>query len=450
MLRRSLLGYSLIALLAWSGSLHAKESVVGFQVPEDSPSSVGKLHVPKADARRAEKDSVQGTSTLPSTSKSGSKKAMGKVVETAPAPEVKAEAPPPPPPPPEPPKTTGYNKGFYIQTADGRYRLQINGYAQFLTEYDRIGGKNTFGFSPKNVRITFSGNIFTKKLTYKLQLDFAQFKDNLLLDTWFNYHINDNVEFRVGQQDVPWIRQLIISSSNLELVDRSIAAVEFANTIPQDTNNDGKPDKLTKNGRDIGVVVQGTPLHKKLEYNVGFFNGSGTNATNFNNQLLYTGRAVYNITGDFGYEEGDYAFTEHPASFFGASGNYSERDITNDKVSQFGAETGVKYKGMALQGEFFYRHLKPGDTTLTTANDYGYYAQAGYFILPKRFEVDARASQIFLQGVRNDKAEFMLGLNGFLVGQHLKVQTDYSVLPSNTKNGVETAQRWRLKFQTKF
>src|SRR5262249_49874231 len=158
---------------------------------------------------------------------------------------------------------------------------------------------------------------------------------------------------RVGQQDIPWIRQAIISSSNLAFVDRSIATVEFENTIAQDTDKDGKADKFTKNGRDVGVVIQGTPFHKKMEYNVGFFNGSGTNATNFNNQLLYTGRAVYNITGDFGYEEGDYAYTEHPASFFGAAGNYNVRDFTNDKVSQIGAETGLKYKGLALQGEFF-------------------------------------------------------------------------------------------------
>ncbi|MFO1462379.1 MAG: porin [bacterium] len=440
MSHRKLLGLTFIVWSLAGTSVFAKDSVVGFKVTDPSPTA-GRVVAPQAEPQRSAKSSVIGQKTLKG----------GKQPQAAPAaPEVKTEAPPPPAPEKEPVKNAGYSKGFFIQTSDEKYRLNVNGYAQFELDYDREKGENKFGFKMRNVRLTFSGHLATKKLTYKLQVDFAKFKDELLLDAWTQYKFNDNVEIRVGQQDVPWIRQSIISSSNLEFSDRSLATLEFLNAQAQDTDKDGKPDKLVKNGRDIGVVVQGRPFKKKLEYNVGFFNGSGTNTTNFNNHLLYTGRAVYNITGDANYEEGDFARTESIASYFGASGNYNVRDLSNDKVTQFGAESGIKYKGLALQGEFFYRHTKPGDTALATANDYGYYAQAGYFVVPKHLEVVTRASQVFLQGLQNDKAEFAGGLNYYVLGQHIKLQSDYSVLPTNTKEGVQTSQRWRLKLQTKF
>lgn len=444
MLRRRILGLTVIFLSLAAFRAQAKDSVVGFQVAQPpAPAAVDKVAAPKKESLWTAKQSVVGQKTL-----TNSKKSSAATPAPAPVPEVKAEVPAAPAK--EEVKTTGYKKGFFIQTSDEKYRLQINGYAQFETDYDREAGKNKFGFRMRNVRLTFSGHLATKKLTYKLQVDFAKFKDELLLDAWTQYKFNDMVEIRVGQQDIPWIRQSIISSSNLEFTDRSIATLEFLNAQAQDTDKDGKPDKLVKNGRDVGVVVQGTPFNKKMEYNVGFFNGSGTNSTNFNNQLLYTGRAVYNIVGEAGYEEGDFAHSEKPAAYFGGSGNYNVRDLSDDKVTQFGTEAGMKYKGFAFQSEFFYRHTKPGDTTLATTNDYGYYAQAGYFLIPKHLEVDARASQVFLQGLQNDKAEFMAGLNYYVLGQHIKLQSDYAVLPANTKNGVETSQRWRLKLQTKF
>ncbi|HEX5033376.1 MAG TPA: porin, partial [bacterium] len=459
MLRRSLLGLSILTWLCLPGLAGAKNSVVGIKTSSSpAPVKTGKGSVqgfkvaqPAAEPApiKVAKNSVVGTKPASNGSKSSSN-GNGSYEDNVPGgaqPEVKTGSPVGGK---EEVKTVGYSKGFFVQSQDGKYRLNINGYAQFQTSYDRVGGENTFGFQIRNVRLSFSGNIATKKLTYKLQMDLAKFKDELLLDAWTQYRFNNNVEIRVGQQDIPWQRQSIISSSNQEFVDRSIATTEFLNAQAQDTDKDGVPDKLVRNGRDIGVVVQGTPFNKKLEYNVGFFNGSGTNTANFNNSLLYTGRAVWNIRGDAGYEEGDFANTQKVAAYFGASGNYNTRDLSDDKVTQFGTEAGLKYKGLALQGEFYYRNINPGDSSLASTNDTGYYAQAGYFVIPKHLETAVRASQIFMEGLQNDKAEFEAVVNYYALGQHIKLQGDYAVLPNNTKTGIETSQRFRLKLQTKF
>lgn len=397
------------------------------------------------------KDSVVGEKTLPAPSKAK----VAKTAQPAPAPEVKVETPVTPAPPPEEKKEkkveAGYKKGFYIQSPDEKWKLVVNSYIQFDFDFEREGGENAFGFRVRRARLALSGNLGTKKLTYKLQVDFVKFKSELLLDAYLDYAaIGESFRIRGGQQTVPWIRQHIISSSNLQFIDRSLAAIEFVNVIEEDSDDDGIPDKFVRNGRDIGIMLHGKHFDNKLEYQAGMFNGSGTNTTNLNNSFLFAGRAVYNIMGQPGYEEGDYDHTEKVALAWGGGGIYNTRDISNDKVTQFGTEAVLKYKGFSAQGEFFYRNKNPGDATLATTNDVGYYAQAGYYAIPKRMEVAVRASQVFLSGFQNDKAEFQLGLSGYPFKKHVKLMTDYSVLPFDTKSGVETSQRWRLRLQTKF
>jgi hypothetical protein len=396
-------------------------------------------------------DSVIGEKDLPkATKQESSVKSADKPVNTAssstPVPTEKSEK--------KEEKTVGYDKGFFIRTADGKYKLVISGYIQFDTEYLRVAGENEAGFRVRRARLIFAGNLFNPRFTYKFQIDLVKFKNELLLDAYVNYDILKTpgyMEVRAGQQTIPYIRQHQVSSSEQEFIERSIASNEFLPADDQDTDGDGVADKLVRNGRDVGIQLHGKPFNKKMEYQVGIFNGHGTNTLNLNTDFLYMGRFVYNIMGDPGYSyEGDWDIREDPAMALGASANYNVRSISNDKVTSTGGEGVLKWKGFAATGEFFYRNTKSGDTLLGTQNDYGYYAQLGYFFIPKRFEVGTRASQVFLAGPQNDMGEFQMVLNGFLYGRNLKVQTDYSYLPTNTKNGVENNQRWRLRLQTKF
>jgi hypothetical protein len=407
------------------------------------------------------KDAVVGEKTLPSASQTPVAKkpkeatpvrvAAGKPAVSPAPPEAPVSAPPPVEEKKEKKVEAGYNKGFFIQSPDEKWKLVITGYTQFLFDLENAGGETDFGFQIRRARLSFSGNLGTKKLNYKIQIDLAKFKTELLLDAWLGYKIlGESLIVWAGQFDVPWIRQNIISSSNQQFVDRSLATVQFTNVIEQDSDGDGIADKFVRNGRDVGIMLHGKHFENKVEYQGGMFNGSGTNTANLDHGFLFAGRGVYNIRGDAGYEEGDYDHTESPAVYFGASGNYNTRDITNDKAVQVGTETGLKYKGLSAQGEFFYRRKMPNDSLLSKENDFGYYAQVGYFAVPKRLEIAARASQAFLSGFLNDEAEFMVGVNGYLFRKNVKLQTDYSVLPFDTEEGVETTQRFRLQLQSKF
>lgn len=361
--------------------------------------------------------------------------------------------PPPPPPKKKGGPQVGYKNGFFIKSADGNYKLLIGSYFQFHFHLLNEGGETEYGFRMRRARLYFKGNAFSPRLKYKIQLDLVNFQTDLLLDAYINYEIiqNDLLNIQVGQQSIPYIRQQAISSTAQMFVDRALASREFVNDDDVDTDGDGVPDSLIKHGRDLGVQFHGQPFDKKLEYYAGVFNGHGMNTTNVNNDFLYMGRVVYNPMGYAGYSyEGDYSYHEDFALFVGVSANYNVRNISSDKVTSLGGETGLKYKGFSATGEFLFRNTKPGDTLLDTTNDIGYYAQAGYFVLPKKMEVAVRASQVFFEGPLNDRGEFQVGVNGFVYGNNLKLQTDYSYLPTNTVGGLENNHRYRLRLQTIF
>ena len=90
---------------------------------------------------------------------------------------------------------------------------------------------------------------------------------------------------------------------------------------------------------------------------------------------------------------------------------------------------GVKHSGFSLRAEYFNR--SNDDDLSTDAEDldaHGFYGQIGYFLIPKRFEVALRSSQISREGANNDENEYSVAINYFIKGQNAKVQADYTRL----------------------
>jgi phosphate-selective porin OprO/OprP len=202
-------------------------------------------------------------------------------------------------------------------------------------------------------------------------------------------------------------------------------------------------------------MVHGNAWDKKLEYNLSVTNGAGANRLNANQELLYVGRAVWNPLGYYGYSEADILDSQSPNLTFGANGGYQVQDFTSTKFFLAGADVGFKYKGFSFAGEYYFRNNDPVGTAATT-RDHGYYAQAGYFIIPRHFEVAARSSQVFLGGANNNRSEFMGGLNYFIFGHDLKLQADYAFLPrqvnpsSNAGDSKKNDHRFRIQLQSWF
>jgi hypothetical protein len=94
--------------------------------------------------------------------------------------------------------TAGYDQGFYLQSADGNYRMNIGGQVQTrfayayatpssLTAEERQNGAgNESGFELRRVRINFFGHVFDPSWTYRVQ--FASDRDSQNLNNPFNPH----------------------------------------------------------------------------------------------------------------------------------------------------------------------------------------------------------------------------------------------------------------------
>ncbi|MBF0491829.1 MAG: hypothetical protein HQM15_03525 [Deltaproteobacteria bacterium] len=370
----------------------------------------------------------------------------------------------------------GWKKGLQFKNKDESFSLKIRNVIQARYEYDsneQALDKNTFQI--RRLKTSFEGNAFSKNLDYKIQFTWINSTlADILEDAYVDYKFNPAARLEAGQFAIPYNRQEMTSSGRQQFVDRSLAADEFRFTSidTASTTTCTLPGGGTVTGSgvtcgagatstttttntprsfyyDTGLMLHGDFLDKKLEYAVAVTNGSGNTRVNGNKDFLYTGRLVWNAMGAYGYSEGDTENLEHPSLALAFDGGYNVRDTDETTFIQLGSDIGFKYKGFSLQGEYFFRNVDPLGPNNTT-RDHGYYAQAGYFIIPQHFEVAARASQVILSGPSNNKAEYTLGLNYYMFGHDLKLQADYSYLPRQTAADTMHDQRFRLQLQAWF
>ncbi len=265
------------------------------------------------------------------------------------------------------PLDMGYKKGFYLQTHDGKFSMKTNGRIQVrhtFEDFDRKEDESSFRL--RRARIKWTGHAY-RDFKYKIELALKSTgskdgsKSVELIDWWADYTRYPFSKIRFGQWKVPFNRQRVVSSENLQLIDRSAANAEFALN------------------RQIGVQSFGKLFDKKLEYYFGFFNGNNRNESrNDNNGHMFILRTSYNLLGGYGKGisevESDIAYSETPlAHISGAIAFDSTEDVTidleglgavtapeTDRTSLV-AESGFKYKGLSVIGEYYWRILLEKD-----------------------------------------------------------------------------------------
>ncbi|PZR13868.1 MAG: porin [Archangium gephyra] len=134
----------------------------------------------------------------------------------------------------------------------------------------------------RRARVQLKGDL-PYHLSFVLQLAFSPLdmeadQPNVLRDLYGVWAPFRDVSFRVGQMKVPFDVQRVVSSSSLQLVDRSIVTAEL--------NLD----------RDVGLIVFSDDflgLGQRLRYALGIFGGDGRNRIGTNVGLLYTARLRY-------------------------------------------------------------------------------------------------------------------------------------------------------------
>jgi len=252
---------------------------------------------------------------------------------------------------------------------------------------------------------------------------------------------------KLGQYKVPFGLQELTSSGSQQLVDRSQVSNAYFR------------------GRDTGFTVWGVLGNNQFEYRAGLFNGNGlTRSANDNDKFQYDARVSFQPNGasplgtysGAHQSESDFETKALGKPIFVVSAGFEQNDLsnvatdlkTNIKSTLFEVDTVFKYRGFSATGAYVWGDREP-QITDPTFDTQGWFAQAGYFVKPEKWEIAARYGQ---QDPNKDKAddkvtEFRAGLNYFHARHALKVQADYGWLETETSSGKRKNNELRIQTQ---
>ncbi len=352
-------------------------------------------------------------------------------------------------------------------------RIQFRALSNWDYENDKFG-KPEHSFLIRRARLKFDGFAYSPKLRYKIELglsnqdisrasDFTGNAPNIIFDAVIMWNFYENFELWAGQAKLPGNRERVISSANLQLIDRSILNSTF--------NID----------RDLGIQLR---HHFNISEKIiiremfAFSQGEGRNVITGNlggNQ--YTSRVEILPLGEFtkkgDYIGGDIYREKSPKLSIGATfdlnqdavktrsnmGNYMENDIGfhETTISTVFVDAMFKYNGFSFMGEYSYRDAtdpiaKNSDGSTTGEEVYtgqGFNFQGGY-MFKTNWEIAARYSSILPETrfLANDiRSQYTLGGSKYIVGHKLKVQSDLSYA---TNGGESDSIEFRIGFDLHF
>ncbi len=356
------------------------------------------------------------------------------------------------------PPVVGYNKGFFLASPDGAFRLAINGRVQARFTFENTAGEpraNAAQFSIPRARVGLSGHAFDKRVTFALQMDFgkggASLKD-ALVD--FNI-IDQKLMVQVGQFKRPFSRQQLASTSKQQFVDRAIT------------------DKHFGGGRDLGVMLHS---HKKLplEYAVGLFNGSGDKSQLTGNVSVDTStgegkiqsgrfsnvpdlmdpmvvaRFGWHTKGFDGYRESDHTNSDFGIGIGGGVVLDFDSNDSDDSGIRAGLDYALAVRGLSSTGEVFVASAQNGGGFADQGFDsVGFRVQAGYTI-KGLVEPAIRYARIMPAGGGGDRQELLGAVNVFFHEHHIKLSTDFGVLTEELDGVTLVDFRARSQVQLMF
>lgn len=365
-----------------------------------------------------------------------------------------------------------FGKGLKFMGADSSFTMKFHYRQQqlFIGEYNDVTEQQSSNFLVRRSRLKFSGYAFDPRLTYKAEIgltnrdisqdpDFGSDASRLILDAVLKYQFSKHWAFWVGQTKLPGNRERVVSSANLQFVDRSLVNSRF--------NID----------RDMGVQLRGKFSLGNVHINPSFAlsQGEGRDVTDGNQGgLCYTGHVDFLPLGKFA-NKGDYISSDlereqKPKLSIGLTYNYNDRavrqggqlksyiydktsgEIVTNSMSNFMADLFFKYKGLSIASEFAIRTAEK-EITNTTKNfntGAGFNLQAGY-LFKNNWEISSRFTTIDndgnFSGLKGEE-EYTIGLSKYIVGHSLKVQTDISKV--ETFGVLGDVYRMRMQMEMQF
>ncbi|MEY8849730.1 porin [Psychroserpens sp. XS_ASV72] len=353
-------------------------------------------------------------------------------------------------------------------------RFQVRSVSSWDYDGDKYSSPE-HSFTVRRARLKFDGFAYSTKLKYKIELGLSnrdisganQFNRNTpryILDAVIMWNFAGNWELWAGQTKLPGNVERVVSSANMQLIDRSLLNSRF--------NID----------RDLGVQLRHkTSLGSRffMREKLSVSQGEGRNVTEGNEGgLQYTGRIEFLPFGAFkskgDYSQSDLKREEKPKLMLGFTYNYNQGAVRErgfagdymfrddgslyqtDQTTVF-ADVMFKYNGFSFMSEYAKRTaddpiatevdgITPtGDIVLTGS---AINLQAGY-LFKSNYEIALRYTMVEFEDVTQALPidQYTLGFNKFIVGHKLKVQSDINY---TTVNGKKDNITFRFGFDIHF
>lgn len=353
--------------------------------------------------------------------------------------------------------------GLEVETIDGRFRIWfgLRGQFRFSTPYDDdptsaddFAAPSDTAVAINRARMKIGGHAY-RHVDYFMEYEL---KNQRLLDLRFTLERFDAVQFRIGQWKPEYSRERRDSSSEQQLVDRSI--VNRAFTID----------------RQNGAMLSGhlwKDRRADSRYFAAFLNGEGAGTFDDGGGPPMTmARWQWNFLGrDLPFSQSDVDRRREPAASIAAAAVWNRSRYTRFsqegggelegfpsdvaeryEIAQSMVEGAYQHRGMSFQSEYHWKtiddRVQGGVTRLR-----GAYAQAGYFLherwpsVPAPLEVAIRAAFVDPNAAApaDRQTELTFGTNWFFAGHRNKITFDTSRIGLQSPAGDRA--RWRIRLQ---
>jgi len=354
--------------------------------------------------------------------------------------------------------TSGYDKGFFIQSADKTFTLkpgvllQLRNATTYRQDFKNGGASDDIqnGWEIRRLKLQASGNAYGPDVTYYLQLTNNRNAATIELDDiYVQYKFAPHYAIKGGQYKGPFNREELISDAGQLAVERSLV-----NEVLGGGATGPRSQGVSFLGGVGGEDYSKDPLHYEIMWN----DGDQTQNTNFQDSSGTTpdtrpdwgaiGRVDYKLMGNWtDYTRFSAKNSKEDLVVVGggvlASGNQGANvyRFTADALYQ-GMEGKLDVFGAAIGQYTDFRNTAAGaeDTKL----DYGAIVQVGYLIDPA-WEPFARADMVWIDddfavagaGGDNGFPELTVGVNYYMgkdgaAFNKAKLTLDVSYLPSGS------------------
>jgi hypothetical protein len=316
--------------------------------------------------------------------------------------------------------------GIGFKTARGAFALDAGLLTQMRLSAVTGGGRlASDGFDVLMVRPYLRARALRDEVRLFVQPELGTATPKLL-DFEITWQPTPEVGLKAGQFLTPFSRAFLTPVPVLQFTDFSRVNEKF------------------RAGRDTGAMIFGSTGKGRLEYDLGAFNGNGIDkGGNDDTAIMGIGRIAVNPVRAMPYDETP--SLKGPVPFgiaIGVNGIADRAHPTKQQVDAAtgattvvalpaetrltaGADIAVAWDRFTFLGEAFAKQVEPDGAK--RFQGYGAHAQAGFFALPKRLELAARAGYMDPNTSKsNDTETSFEGLvNGYVVGNHLKMGLRY-------------------------